>query len=202
GRRPGRSPEPAGVRFPFASSLLRPARCTHGRRPPAGCSRPRAKRADSADQPRCSARPAQTATRKRRPRRRGGLDGLPLPRGNRARAPRATQLSAKLRPFREVDHVRIDKWLWAARFFKTRGPATDAVLGGRVHVNGERAKPSKLVHVDDRLEITRGTVRWTLVIRELAEKRGPAAVAQTLYAETDDSRAQREQHALERRFTR
>ena len=101
-----------------------------------------------------------------------------------------------------MDGVRIDKWLWAARFFKTRTLAADAVLGGRVHVNGERAKPSRVIHVDDRLEITRGTERWTIVILRLAERRGPAAAAQELYAETDDSRAQREQHALERRFAR
>ena len=101
-----------------------------------------------------------------------------------------------------MDGVRIDKWLLAARFFKTRTLAADAVLGGRVHVNGERVKPSRVVHVDDRLEITRGTERWTIVVLQLAERRGPAAAAQELYAETDDSRAQREQHAVERRFAR
>jgi ribosome-associated heat shock protein Hsp15 len=98
--------------------------------------------------------------------------------------------------------VRIDKWLWAARFFKTRSLAATAVLGGRVHVNGERVKASKLVCAGDRLEVTRGTDRWTITIEALAERRGPASVAQTLYSETDESRAAREQHALERRFTR
>jgi len=101
-----------------------------------------------------------------------------------------------------MEGVRIDKWLWAARFFKTRALATSAVLGGRVHVNGERVKPSRIVHVDDRLEITRGTERSTIVVVQLADRRGPASVAQGLYAETDESRAQREQHALERRFAR
>jgi ribosome-associated heat shock protein Hsp15 len=101
-----------------------------------------------------------------------------------------------------MDGVRIDKWLWAARFFKTRSIATDAVNGGRVHVNGERAKPSKVVHVGDRLEITRGTERVLLIVAEVAEKRGPAAAAQALYDETDESREQRAQHALERRFAR
>jgi ribosome-associated heat shock protein Hsp15 len=101
-----------------------------------------------------------------------------------------------------VDQVRIDKWLWAARFFKTRGTATEAVLGGRIHVNGERVKPSKAVRVGDSIEITIGTVRWTVDVTGLAERRGPASVAATLYAETPESRAAREQHALERRLAR
>jgi ribosome-associated heat shock protein Hsp15 len=101
-----------------------------------------------------------------------------------------------------VESVRIDKWLWAARFFKTRALATEAVVGGRVHVNGERVKPAKLIHTSDLLEITRGTGRWTVRVEQLAERRGPAAVAQSLYSETEESRAAREQHALERRFAR
>jgi len=101
-----------------------------------------------------------------------------------------------------VDGVRIDKWLWAARFFKTRSLAATAVLGGRVHVNGERVKPSKVVHTDDVLEITKGPERRTVAVRRLADRRGSATVAQTLYAETGESRAAREQQALERRFAR
>ncbi len=101
-----------------------------------------------------------------------------------------------------MESVRIDKWLWAARFFKTRALATEAVAGGRVHVNGERVKPAKLIHPRDVLEITRGTERWTVRVEQLAERRGPAAVAEALYTETGDSRAAREQHALERRFAR
>jgi ribosome-associated heat shock protein Hsp15 len=101
-----------------------------------------------------------------------------------------------------VNQVRIDKWLWAARFFKTRGAATAAVLGGRVHVNGERAKPSKPVRVGDTVEVTIGTVRRTVAVTDVAERRGPASVAATLYAETPESRAAREQHALERRLSR
>jgi ribosome-associated heat shock protein Hsp15 len=101
-----------------------------------------------------------------------------------------------------MERVRIDRWLWAARFFKTRGAATDAVLGGRVHVNGARVKPSKEVQVGDRLEVTVGAARRDLVVRAVAEKRGPATVAVTLYEETAESVARREQLALERRLAR
>jgi ribosome-associated heat shock protein Hsp15 len=101
-----------------------------------------------------------------------------------------------------MDGVRIDKWLWAARFFKTRSLAATAVAGGRVHVNGERAKPAKLVHVDDRIEVTKGTERWTLVVRGLADRRASATSAQQLYDETDESRERRAQQAVERRFAR
>jgi ribosome-associated heat shock protein Hsp15 len=99
-----------------------------------------------------------------------------------------------------VEKARVDKWLWAARFFKTRSLATDAVAGGRVHVNGERVKPAKEVRAGDTVEITIGTTRWTVVVRDVAEKRGPASVAQTLYEETPESAEARRQHALERRF--
>jgi ribosome-associated heat shock protein Hsp15 len=101
-----------------------------------------------------------------------------------------------------MDGVRIDKWLWAARFYKTRGAATEAVLGGRVHVNGERVKPAKDVRVDDRLELTVGDTRRTVLVLALAEKRGPASVAATLYEETPESVALREQRSAERRLAR
>jgi ribosome-associated heat shock protein Hsp15 len=101
-----------------------------------------------------------------------------------------------------MDGVRVDKWLWAARFFKTRGAATEAVLGGRVHVNDERVKPAKDVHLGDRLEVTTGDVRRTVLVRGLAEKRGSASVAATLYEETPESIALREQRAAERRLAR
>jgi ribosome-associated heat shock protein Hsp15 len=101
-----------------------------------------------------------------------------------------------------MDEVRIDKWLWAARFFKTRSLAATAVLGGRVHVNGERVKASKLVHAGDRIEITKGMERWTVVVERVAERRGPASEAQALYDETAESREQRERHALERKLVR
>jgi ribosome-associated heat shock protein Hsp15 len=98
--------------------------------------------------------------------------------------------------------VRIDKWLWAARFFKTRGAATEAVLGGRVHVNGERVKPSKEVRPGDVVEISKRELRSTVTVKAVAERRGPASVAATLYEESPESRAAREQQALQRRLAR
>ncbi len=101
-----------------------------------------------------------------------------------------------------MDEVRIDKWLWAARFFKTRSTATDAVAGGRVHVNGERVKPSKTVYAGDAVVVTIGTLRRTVVVTALADRRGSATAAAALYEETPDSIAAREQHTLERRLAR
>jgi ribosome-associated heat shock protein Hsp15 len=101
-----------------------------------------------------------------------------------------------------MDGVRIDKWLWAARFFKTRSEATEAVLGGHVHVGGERVKPAKEIRVGDSLEIRRGELRWTVVVIGIAERRGSAKVAATLYEETPESLAAREQQRVERRLAR
>jgi ribosome-associated heat shock protein Hsp15 len=101
-----------------------------------------------------------------------------------------------------MDGIRIDKWLWAARLYKTRSLATEAVLGGRVHVNGARVKPSKEIRVDDTVEAKAGTIERTVVVTGLSEKRGPASVAAGLYAETPESIAKREQQALERRLAR
>ena len=102
----------------------------------------------------------------------------------------------------EMEQVRIDKWLWAARFFKTRSAATDAVRGGRVHVNGSRVKPSKEVGVEDMIEVTIETLKRTVQITGLSDKRGPARVAATLYAETPESVAAQEEHRLERKLAR
>jgi ribosome-associated heat shock protein Hsp15 len=101
-----------------------------------------------------------------------------------------------------MDSVRIDKWLWAARFFKTRSAATEAVAGGRVHVEDERVKPAKEVRVGDRLVVTVAGDRRTVVVRGLAEKRGPAAAAAELYDETAESIELRQQRAAERRLAR
>ena len=101
-----------------------------------------------------------------------------------------------------MDGVRIDKWLWAARFFKTRSAATDAVGGGRVHVNGARVKPSRDVQAGDTIEIRIGQLEWIVVVRGLSDKRGPAKVAATLYDETPESATERERRRLELRLAR
>jgi ribosome-associated heat shock protein Hsp15 len=101
-----------------------------------------------------------------------------------------------------VDQVRIDKWLWAARMFKTRTAASGAVLGGRVHVNGDRVKPSKLIRTGDTIDVTIRADRRTLVVIELAERRGRASDAVTMYAETPESLLARERQAAERRLSR
>jgi ribosome-associated heat shock protein Hsp15 len=101
-----------------------------------------------------------------------------------------------------MDLVRIDKWLWAARFYKTRSLATDAVLAGHVHVNGARVKPAKDVRVGDDVEVRIGAFTWSVAVTGLSDKRGPAAIARTLYAETPESTKAREEQALQRRLAR
>ena len=93
------------------------------------------------------------------------------------------------------DRVRLDKWLWAARFFKTRGLAADAVDGGKVHLNGSRAKPAKLVQVGDTLRLRIGPYDWFVTVRAVTERRGPPRDAQLLYDETAEGRAARERLA-------
>lgn len=102
----------------------------------------------------------------------------------------------------DVEKVRIDKWLWAARFYKTRTSATEAVAGGRVHVNGVRAKPSKDLQPGDRIELTVGEMPWTIEVTALADRRGSAAIAATLYSETAESKTRREAKVSERRAAR
>ena len=102
--------------------------------------------------------------------------------------------------------VRVDKWLWAARFFKTRSVAATAVSGGHVYIDGQRVK--RLCHrrgtafVGQTVDITRGEVEFSVVVEALADKRGPAAVAQTLYQETEQSIARREAAAAARKAQR
>lgn len=88
--------------------------------------------------------------------------------------------------------VRLDVWLWAARFFRTRPLAKDAVANGRVEVNGQRAKPSRMVHVGDELVVHRGGERFEVRVLGLSDQRGSASVAQALYAESEESRRARE----------
>jgi len=96
--------------------------------------------------------------------------------------------------------IRIDKWLWAARFFKTRAFASKAVDGGKVHVNGQRVKSSRLIQIGDRLEITRGQIQSVVDITKLSDKRGPVKVSQNLYQETAGSIEQRELKSQQRKL--
>lgn len=99
----------------------------------------------------------------------------------------------------ELKKCRIDKWLWAARFFKTRKLATEAVQGGHVHANGLRVKPARPVVVGDELVITKGLFKFTIHILGLSDKRGSATVAQALYSETEQSKQLREELNLQRK---
>ena len=96
--------------------------------------------------------------------------------------------------------VRIDKWLWAARFYKTRSMAADAVTGGKVELNGERPKPAKGLKVGDTLRLRIGVYEHVVVVRALSERRGPASVAQALYEETPESAAARAKMAERMRY--
>jgi ribosome-associated heat shock protein Hsp15 len=93
--------------------------------------------------------------------------------------------------------VRLDKWLWAARFYKTRGLASEAIAGGKVQVNGDRAKRARPVQPGDELRIRQGQYEHHVVVRALSARRGPASVAAELYEETPASRAAREAMALQ-----
>jgi len=100
------------------------------------------------------------------------------------------------------DTVRIDKWLWAARLFKTRSLATDAVGSGKVRLNGEHIKPAHSVKPGDVLAVDNGVTVWEVIVMGLSDVRGPAPVAQALYAETEKSIAKRRQVAEQNRFFR
>jgi ribosome-associated heat shock protein Hsp15 len=98
------------------------------------------------------------------------------------------------------ERVRLDKWLWAARFFKHRSLATEAVDGGKIQLNGIRVKPAKDVKIGDRVVIQIADSRYTVIVRGIAEKRGSATIAQGLYEETPESIAAREAGHEERRL--
>jgi len=99
-----------------------------------------------------------------------------------------------------TEKIRIDKWLWAARFFKTRGLATQAIDGGHVKLNGQRCKPASQISPGDRIELRKHELAFELTVMALSSKRGPASEAQRLYAEHPDSVARRERGAQERRL--
>jgi len=94
--------------------------------------------------------------------------------------------------------VRLDKWLWAARFFKTRTIAKEAIDGGKVHCDGVKGKASRAVTVGMSLQIRQGFQEKTVIVQELSDKRGPAKIAQTLYTETEESIKKRQALALQR----
>lgn len=109
---------------------------------------------------------------------------------------------ARQRDTSSEEKVRLDKWLWAARFYKTRALATEAIHGGHVHLNGSRPKPSRTLSVGDRLEIRKGSVQFVVEVEGLSGRRGPASEAVKLYRESEESIAAREAYAEERRLLR
>ena len=98
------------------------------------------------------------------------------------------------------DDLRLDKWLWAARFFKTRSAAAQAITGGKIELNGDNVKPARRLALGDRLRIRLGPFVHEVVVKELTASRGPAAKAQLMYEETPESLAAREQAAEQRRL--
>jgi ribosome-associated heat shock protein Hsp15 len=99
-----------------------------------------------------------------------------------------------------MDKVRIDKWLWAARFFKTRSMAAQAVAGGKVQLNDARIKPARLIQPGDELRIRRGELEFMVTVLALMDKRRPAKEAQLLYEESEESISQRQQYKEKKRL--
>lgn len=102
-------------------------------------------------------------------------------------------------PLTELDCIRIDKWLWAARFFKTRSLAAEAVAGGKVHVNGQRCKPGKDIRIGDTVSVSKEQYTWTLIISDLNKQRRPAVEASLLYEEDQASIHKRHQQIEEQK---
>jgi ribosome-associated heat shock protein Hsp15 len=100
------------------------------------------------------------------------------------------------------EELRLDKWLWVARFFKTRTLAAEAIIGGKVAVNGDRPKPSRVLRTGETLTIRRGPYEWTVTVKELSRLRGPAPQAQRLYQETEESIRKRETAIAQLRLER
>ncbi len=98
--------------------------------------------------------------------------------------------------------MRLDKWLWAARFFKTRQLAVEAVNGGKVHLNGQRTKPSKLVLIGSQLQIHKGELEWNIEVKEIPKQRRPASEARDFYQENQSSIEKREKQVTEQRLIR
>lgn len=103
---------------------------------------------------------------------------------------------------RESERVRLDRWLWAARFFKSRAMAKGAIEGGKVEIDGQRAKPAKEIGVGQRIEIRRGDELFDIEVVALAQKRGSATIAATLFTETAESLARRAENSARRKMER
>lgn len=103
-------------------------------------------------------------------------------------------------PAESITSMRIDKWLWAARFYKTRSLAIQAIENGRVKLDGQRIKPSREVRAGDRLDICIGEFDWVLTVRGLSMQRGPAPMAQQLYEEDPESHARRQLQVHDRKL--
>ncbi len=101
---------------------------------------------------------------------------------------------------KQTDEVRLDKWLWAARFYKTRALAREMIEGGKVHYNGQRSKPGKIVELNARLTLRQGNDEREVLIKGISSQRGPASVAALLYEETQESLSKREKMALARKM--
>jgi ribosome-associated heat shock protein Hsp15 len=100
------------------------------------------------------------------------------------------------------EQIRIDKWLWAARFFKTRSLAAEAVAGGKVEINGTRAKPSRNVRAGETITVRKGPFEWTVIVQAVAQHRGPTPQARLLFEETEESARKREAAAAQMKFER
>ena len=98
-----------------------------------------------------------------------------------------------------MDRLRVDKWLWAARFYKTRSIAKTAIEGGKVHLDGQRVKVSREISIGERLTVKQGWDEKEVVVKALSDQRGPASIAQTLYEETPESIVRREREAQARK---